>query len=156
MNLFSSPSFSIRLNILPSPLLILNSWDNTLHLLHDHSNAVLRDSISIELCKVFNGGLPIIIEGHIQILENEQTFFNCIIHTKAFLKFSLNEKPINDLVKMLDECNEQEEMTFGEAILGHKMDRSTFPKTNYYPEVRFNKAYELKEYAIKVGLLNAQ
>lgn len=131
-------------------------WDDTLYLLDDHSNSILRDSISIELCKVVDDKLPIIIEGKIQVIDKESPFFNCIIHTKAILKFLRAENPINDLIKMLNECNEQEEAILAEATLGIRMNKPSMTKSDYNPMTLFNKAYELKEYAIKVQLLDAQ
>jgi hypothetical protein len=131
-------------------------WDNTIHLSKDESTrAIIQSSISIDLCKVVNNKLPIIIEGRIKIIEDDILLLNTIIHTKAILRFSIDENPINDLVKMLEECKDQEEAIFYKTTLGIDVLQSIkIPNTAYDPMVKFNKAYQLREYVRKVGLLN--
>jgi hypothetical protein len=131
-------------------------WDEYFHLFKPGAGIVIRNNIIVDLFAVTNDGLPIVIEAHNEVIGKGNIILNCIIHTKAFLLFEKTENPINDIVKMLEESSRIEQAVFQIRALGTPTAGVTIDPKNNLHEMRFNKAYLVKQYAMKIGLLNAQ
>jgi hypothetical protein len=116
-----------------------------------HSLCIIRWNTTAEIYAVHKGMLPIIIVAHPIILDKGITVFSSIINTKAILTFKRDEEPINDILKMWEECYIKEVAKFkemGAATVIQYFDLENMEHSN------FNSAYNLRGAAIERGLLD--
>ena len=100
-----------------APTRIIHWDEDTLYKIDPDSNQKMQGLVTAELFMVNNNRLPIVIEGQIKILDQEEQIFSCIFHTKALLTFEIKENPIIDLIKMFDESFIQEQQEWKIRIM---------------------------------------
>ncbi len=106
--------------------------------------------ITADVFAVHKGILPIIVVAKPTVTENNITVFSAILHTKAFLYFKQGEEPINDIIKMWNDCYQQEVKKFRELGVGTIIEHMALEDME---TAMFNSAYHLREAAIKFGLV---
>ncbi len=136
-----------------APTRIIHWDEDTLYKIDPDSNQKMQGLVTAELFMVNNNRLPIVIEGQIKILDQEEQIFSCIFHTKALLTFEIKENPIIDLIKMFDESFIQEQQEWKIRIMGTALESFQMADTERNPETRFNKAYQIMEHARKRQLI---
>jgi hypothetical protein len=118
-----------------------------------NKNPKIQSIIGVEIYKVNKGRLPIIIEGQFKIIQDSIQIFSCICNTKTILSFDFGEKPMNDIIFVLNKANEQDVEQWNNGIKGTPLDGLYLKGDNINPEVKFNKAYQIMEVARRHRLL---
>lgn len=110
--------------------------------------------ITAEVYKVYNGSLPVIVEGQIRIKNpNGTDVFSSIFHTKTILTFEQTENPVNDLMKMLEDVESQEKKVWGSRILATPLHGLFLEVAQPNLDVRLNKACQIRDIAKQRNLI---
>lgn len=115
--------------------------------------AAVQCIVAADVFKAFENKLPIIVEDQFRIIDGGKALVTCMVHTKVILKFVFEENPINDLVKMFDAVFQNAQWKFNQYLFKSPLNGFKIKAEETEQEVRFNKAYQLKEAARTQQLL---
>jgi hypothetical protein len=113
-------------------------------------NGKIQWIVTADIFAVHEGQLPVILVANPTVLENGIAVWSAIFHTKTILSFSPVEEPINEIIKMWDECYLQETKLLRELGRGSILEVFELGKIK---NPAFNSSYSIREAAIERNLV---